>query len=101
MKDLHDVIIRPVLTEKGLEALDDKRYVFVVPVNATKTEIKRAVEEVFAADGVKVERVNTVRTMGKIKRQGLTSGRRAEVKEAYVTLTEDSKPIKFFDGMGQ
>lgn len=101
MKDLHDVIIRPVLTEKGLEALDDKRYVFVVPVNATKTEIKRAIEEVFVADGVKVERVNTVRTMGKIKRQGLTSGRRAEVKKAYVTLTEDSKPIKFFDGMGQ
>ncbi|MBO5568149.1 MAG: 50S ribosomal protein L23 [Clostridia bacterium] len=100
MKDLHDVIIRPVLTEKGLFDVDEKRYVFEVPVTANKFEIKQAVEAVFAADGVKVDRVNTVRTIGKVKRQGLHSGRRPEVKKAYVTLKKDSKPIKFFDGYG-
>ena len=70
-------------------------------MNATKTEIKMAVEKVFADDGVKVDKVNTVRTLGKIKRQGLHSGRRPEVKKAYVTLKKDSKPIKFFEGMAQ
>jgi large subunit ribosomal protein L23 len=98
MKDLHDVIIRPVLTEKGIENVGGMRYVFEVPVTANKFEIKQAVETVFAADGVKVDRVNTVRTLGKVKRQGLHSGRQAEVKKAYVTLKKDSKPIKFFDG---
>ena len=101
MKDLHDIIIRPVLTEKAYEGVDEKRYVVEVPVTATKTDIKAAVEAVFADDGVKVERVNTVRTIGKIKRQGRTQGRTPEVKKAYVILKKDSKPIKFFDGMGQ
>ncbi len=100
MKDMHDIIIRPVLTEKAYEGFADKRYVFEVPVNANKMEIKKAVEEVFASDRVKVEKVNTVRTIGKVKRQGLHSGRRPEVKKAYVTLTRDSKPIKFFEAMG-
>jgi large subunit ribosomal protein L23 len=99
MKDPHDIIVRPVLTEKAYEGIADKRYIFEVPVNATKTEIKMAVEKVFADDDVKVEKVNTVRTLGKIKRQGLHSGRRPEVKKAYVTLKKDSKPIKFFEGM--
>ena len=101
MKDPHDIIVRPVLTEKAYDGIEDKRYIFEVPVTATKTEIKMAVEKVFADDGVKVEKVNTVRTLGKIKRQGLHSGRTAEVKKAYVTLTKDSKPIKFFEGMAQ
>ena len=101
MKDLHDVIIRPVLTEKAYEMYGDKRYVFEVPVTATKTDIKRAVEAVFADDGVKVESVHTLRTIGKMKRQGRTQGRTAEVKKAYVQLTKDSKPIKFFEGMAQ
>jgi large subunit ribosomal protein L23 len=100
-RDPHDVILRPVLTEKGFEGIADKRYIFEVPVDATKTEIKLAVEAVFADDGVKVESVNTVRTLGKIKRQGLHSGRTPEVKKAYVTLKKDSKPIKFFEGMGE
>ena len=99
MKDPHDIIVRPVLTEKAYEGIADKRYIFEVPVTATKTEIKLAVEAVFADDGVKVDKVNTVRTLGKIKRQGLHSGRRPEVKKAYVTLKKDSKPIKFFEGM--
>ena len=101
MKDLHDIIIRPVLTEKAYEGVDEKRYVFEVPVTATKTDIEAAVEAVFADDGVKVERVNTVRTIGKITRQGRTQGRTPEVKKAYVILKKDSKPIKFFDGMGR
>jgi len=101
MKDPHDIIVRPVLTEKAYEGIEDKRYIFEVPVTATKTEIKMAIEAVFADDGVKVDKVNTVRTLGKIKRQGLHSGRTPEVKKAYVTLKKDSKPIKFFEGMAQ
>ena len=69
MKSVHDVIIRPVLTEKAYDGFADKKYVFEVAINATKTEIKQAVEAVFAEDGVKVEKVNTLRTIGKIKRQ--------------------------------
>lgn len=101
MKDPHDIILRPVLTEKAYEGIADKRYIFEVAIGANKTEIKKAVEAVFAEDGVKVEKVNTLRTMGKIKRQGRTAGRTPEVKKAYVTLTKDSKPIKFFEGMAQ
>ena len=101
MKDPHDIIKRPVLTEKAYEGIADKRYVFEVAIDATKTEIKQAIETVFAEDGVKVESVNTARTMGKIKRQGRYAGRTPEVKKAYVTLKKDSKKIKFFDGMDQ
>ena len=101
MKDMHDIILRPVLTEKAYEGIADKRYIFEVAIHATKTEIKQAVEAVFAEDGVKVEKVNTLRTMGKIKRQGRTAGRTPEIKKAYVTLKKDSKPIKFFEGMGE
>ena len=75
MKSVHDVIIRPVLTEKAYDGFADKKYVFEVAINATKTEIKQAVEAVFAEDGVKVEKVNTLRTIGKIKRQGRSEGR--------------------------
>mgnify|MGYP000734905946 CR=1 FL=1 len=99
MKSVHDVIIRPVLTEKAYDGFADKKYVFEVAINATKTEIKQAVETIF--DGVKVESVNTLRTIGKIKRQGRSEGRTPEVKKAYVTLKKDSKPIKFFEGMGE
>ena len=98
MKSVHDVIIRPVLTEKAYDGFADKKYVFEVAINATKTEIKQAVE---AAFGVKVESVNTLRTLGKIKRQGRYAGRTPEIKKAYVTLKKDSKTIEFFDGMAQ
>ncbi len=101
MKNAYDIIKRPVLTEKAYEGIADKRYIFEVAIDATKTEIKQAVETVFADDGVKVDRVNTVRTLGKMKRQGRTEGRRPEVKKAYVVLKKDSKPIKFFEGMAQ
>ena len=98
MKNPHDIILRPVLTEKAYDGLADKRYVFEVAIGANKIEIKQAVEAVF---GVKVASVNTLRTLGKIKRQGRYSGRTPEIKKAYVTLKEDSKTIEFFDGMAQ
>ena len=97
MKNPHDIILRPVLTEKGYSGIEDKQYVFEVDINANKVEIKRALEQVFK--NIKVEKVNTLRTLGKMKRQGRTEGRTPEVKKAYVTLTEDSKPIEFFEGM--
>ena len=99
MKDPHDIILRPVLTEKAYEGIGDKRYIFEVAVDANKTEIKLALESIFAEDGVKIEKVNTVRTLGKIKRLGAHAGRTPEVKKAYVILAEDSKPIEFFEGM--
>ncbi|MDL2205943.1 50S ribosomal protein L23 [Eubacteriales bacterium OttesenSCG-928-N13] len=98
MKSPYDIIIRPVLTEKSYEAMNDKRYTFEVAVTAGKTEIKYAVEQIF---GVKVKSVNTMRILGKMKRQGRTQGRRPERKKAYVTLTEASKGIEFFEGMAQ
>ena len=101
MKNAYDIIKRPVLTEKAYEGIGDKRYVFEVDIRANKAEIKQAIETVFADDGVKVEKVNTLRTIGKIKRQGRTQGRTPETKKAYVTLKKDSKPIKFFEGMAQ
>ncbi len=101
MKNAYDIIKRPVLTEKAYEGIGDKRYVFEVDIHANKAEIKQAIETVFADDGVKVEKVNTLRTIGKIKRQGRTQGRTPETKKAYVTLKKDSKPIKFFEGMAQ
>ena len=98
MKNPHDIILRPVLTEKAYDGLADKRYVFEVAIGANKIEIKQAVEAVF---GVKVASVNTLRTLGKIKRQGRYAGRTPEIKKAYVTLKEDSQTIEFFDGMAQ
>ena len=97
MKDPHDIILRPVLTDKGYDGIADKRYVFEVALTANKIEIKKALEKVFP--GIKVASVNTLRTLGKIKRQGMHSGRTPEIKKAYVTLTADSKPIEFFEGM--
>ena len=97
MKNAYDVIVKPIITEQSMEAADEKRYVFQVAVDATKIDIKRAVEEIF---GVKVERVNTIRMQGKEKRQGAyPAGRRASWKKAMVKLTPDSKSIEFFEGM--
>ena len=93
----YDIIKRPVITEQSMENVADKKYVFMVDINATKTEIKAAVEEIF---GVKVSKVNTVRMQGKVKRNGAyPAGRRSEYKKAVVTLTADSKTIEFFGGM--
>ena len=93
----YDVILRPVITEQSMAGVADNKYVFIVDINANKTEIKEAVEAVF---GVKVAKVNTVRMQGKVKRTGAyPAGRRAAYKKAIVTLTADSKTIEFFEGM--
>ena len=93
----YDIIKRPVITEQSMEAVADKKYVFMVDINSNKTEIKAAVEEIF---GVKVAKVNTVRMQGKVKRTGsYPAGRRSAYKKAVVTLTADSKTIEFFEGM--
>ena len=93
----YDIIRRPVITEQSMADVADKKYVFMVAVDANKTEIKAAVEEIF---GVKVSKVNTVRMQGKMKRTGAyPMGRRAAYKKAVVTLTADSKTIEFFEGM--
>ena len=99
MKSAYDIIIKPILTEKSYAEMSDKKYTFKVDIHANKTEIMQAIEKIF--DGVKVESVNTMRTIGKIKRQGRTQGRTPEVKKAYVVLKKDSKPIKFFEGMAE
>lgn len=97
MKNAYDIILKPVITEQSMEATEEKKYVFKVAVDANKSEIKKAVEEIF---GVKVEKINTLRMDGKMKRQGAApAGRRASYKKAMVKLTADSKTIEFFEGM--
>ena len=97
MKNSYDIILKPVITESSMDMLADKKYTFKVATDANKIEIKKALETVFPS--IKVARVNTLRTLGKMKRQGMHQGRTREIKKAYVTLTEDSKPIEFFEGM--
>ena len=99
MKSAYDIIKKPVLTEKSYADMSERKYTFEVAIGANKTEIKQALESIF--EGVKVDSVNTMRTVGKIKRQGRTSGRTPEVKKAIVTLKKDSKPIPFFEGMAE
>ena len=92
----HDIIRKPVITEKSMADMAEKKYTFIVHVDANKSQIKRAVEEVF---GVKVANVQTLRTMGKTKRMGVHVGKRADYKKAIITLAEDSKAIEFFEGL--
>ena len=97
MKTAYDIIIRPVITEQSMEATELKKYVFLVAESANKTEIKKAVSEIF---GVKVAKVNTINYDGKTKRMGAgRPGTRKSWKKAYVQLTPDSKTIEFFEGM--
>ncbi len=91
-----DIIRKPVITEKSMEIMGDKKYTFLVHPQANKVEIKKAVEAVF---GVKVLEVKTMNSLGKVKRMGVHIGKRADTKKAIVTLTEDSKSIEFFDNM--
>jgi len=97
MKNAYDIVMKPVITEQSMEDTAVKKYVFKVAVDANKVEIKKAIEEIF---GVKVDKVNTVRMDGKLKRSGsYPAGRRANWKKAVVRLTADSKTIEFFEGM--
>jgi large subunit ribosomal protein L23 len=92
----YDIIIKPHLTEKAYDGFAAKKYVFKVSRNADKTEIKKAVEEIFK---VKVKSVNTVNVRGKLKTQGRTSGYTPDYKKAIVQLTADSTAIKEFEGL--
>lgn len=92
----HDIIRKPVITEKSMAAMAEKKYTFIVHMSANKVQIKKAIEEVF---GVKVEKVQTIRTMGKTKRMSVHVGKRADQKKAIITLAQDSKGIEFFEGM--
>ena len=91
-----DIIRKPVITEKSMAGMEDRKYTFLVHVAADKTMIKNAIEEVF---GVTVEGVRTQNKLGKDKRVGVHMGKRANTKKAVVTLTEDSKSIECFEDM--
>ena len=99
MADLkyYDIILKPVITEKSMSGMADKRYTFLVHPDATKTQVKEAVEKMF--EGTKVERVNTMNLDGKTRRRGRTIGKTAKRKKAIVQLTEDSADIEIFSGL--
>lgn len=92
----HDIIIRPIITEKTMTGTQNKKYTFEVDKKATKIDIKRAVEKLF---GVQVNKVNTLHVRGQMRRQGRTQGYTRSWKKAVVTLTDESKTIEFFESM--
>lgn len=97
MKTSYDIIIRPIITEQSMESIDLKKYTFEVARDATKADVKKAVEEIF---DVKVDSVNTLNVRGKAKRTGrYPEGMTRTWKKAVVRLTADSKAIEFFEGM--
>ncbi|MBP1765409.1 MAG: Ribosomal protein [Firmicutes bacterium] len=95
MSDFHDILIRPLITEKATDFMQEDKYTFVVPLKANKVEIRQAVEHVFK---VKVLAVNTIRVMGKTKRMGRTEGKRPDYKKAIVKLAPGQR-IEFFEGV--
>jgi large subunit ribosomal protein L23 len=96
MRTPYDVIIKPVISETSMDNAQVKKYTFKVATDANKTEVKKAVEEIF---GVQVEKVNIMNVQGKVKRMGKYVGRTAATKKAIVTLTDKSKEIEFFQGL--
>ena len=99
MADLkyYDVILAPIVTEKSMNSMSEKKYAFSVHPDATKTHIKEAVEKMFA--GTKVAKVNTINQDGKTRRRGMTFGKTAKTKKAIVQLTADSAEIEIFAGL--
>ena len=93
----YDVILKPVITEKSMAGMAEKKYTFLVHPEANKSQIKEAVEKLF--DGAKVKKVNTMNQDGKKKRRGMVVGRTARTKKAIVWLTDDSKDIEFYPGL--
>ena len=91
-----DIILKPLLTEKGYDGIADKKYSFIVKKSANKTQIKQAVEKLF---DVQVERVNTVNCKGKKKRMGRSEGYTSDYKKAIVQLKADSKAIEYFNSL--
>jgi large subunit ribosomal protein L23 len=96
MKAAQDIILKPVITEKSMDDLQTGKYTFKVAKDANKSEIKKAVEQLF---GVEVAKVNTMNCLGRTKRVGRYVGKTTDWKKAIITLTEDSKAIEFFEGM--
>ena len=96
MKTAYDIIIRPIITEQSMEDLDIKKYAFEVAKDATKIEIKKAIEEIF---DVTVIKVNTLNVNGKAKRTGSYPMGKTSWKKAIVKLSEDSKNIELFENM--
>ncbi|MCT4594493.1 MAG: 50S ribosomal protein L23 [Anaeromicrobium sp.] len=96
MRTPYDVIKKPVISEKSMDGMADRKYTFEVDMRANKTEVKQAVEAVF---GVKVAKVNLIKVVGKVKRMGKHMGKRADRKKAVITLTQDSNGIEFFESM--
>ena len=93
----YDVILKPVISEKSMNEMADKKYTFLVHTEANKTMIKEAVEKMF--EGTKVKSVHTMNLDGKKRRRGMTVGKTAKKKKAIVQLTEDSKDIEIFEGL--
>ena len=93
----YDVILKPVISEKSMNEMTNKKYTFLVHVDANKTMIKDAVEKMF--EGTKVKSVNTMNLDGKSRRRGTTVGKTAKTKKAIVQLTEDSKDIEIFESL--
>lgn len=93
----YDVILKPVITEKSMADMADKKYTFLVHPEANKSMIKEAVEKMFS--GAKVAKVNTINYDGKNKRRGMVIGKTAKTKKAIVQLTDDSKEIEIFEGL--
>ena len=93
----YDVILKPVITEKSMNEMADKKYTFLVHPDATKSQVKEAVEKMF--EGTKVASVNTMNQCGKNRRRGLVYGKTAKTKKAIVSLTPESKDIEIFEGL--
>ena len=93
----YDVILKPIVTEKSMNAMGEKKYTFMVHPEANKSQIKEAVEKMF--EGTKVKSANTMNMDGKNKRRGMVVGKTAKSKKAIVALTEDSKDIEIFEGL--
>ena len=93
----YDVILKPVITEKSMDLMAEKKYTFLVNPDANKIQIREAVEKMF--EGTKVKKVNTMNLDGKNKRRGAVTGKTAKTKKAIVWLTEDSKDIEIFSGL--
>ena len=95
----YDIIKRPVVSEKSMKQMAEKKYTFIIHKDATKTQVKDAVEKVF--EGAKVSKVNTSRYDGKVRRRGMVVGKTNSFKKAIVTLTPDSKEIELFSSLSK
>ena len=96
MRTPYDVILKPVISERSMDEVQNKKYTFKVAKDSNKTQVKLALEEIF---GVEVEKVNIMNVKGKVKRMGRSVGRTPDTKKAIVTLTKKSKAIEFFEGL--